>query len=89
VNLVVAVSAGAMLTLLVFASATVHTPADVSRYFMESSYPLAHGRNIVNVILVDFRAVDTIGEIAVVAAAAFGVLAMLRLTPWRKKGGNA
>jgi len=91
VNLVVAVSAGAMMTLLVLASATIHTPADVTRYFMDSSYSLAHGRNIVNVILVDFRAVDTIGEISVVAAAAFGVLAMLKLTPWRKekKGEDA
>ena len=89
VKAVVALSAGAMLTLLVLASGTIDTTADVSRYFMESSYPLAHGRNVVNVILVDFRAVDTIGEISVVAAAAFGVLAMLRLTPWRKKGGDA
>jgi multicomponent Na+:H+ antiporter subunit A len=77
----IAVVSGAMMTLLVLASGTVHLPADAATYFAQSSYPLAHGRNVVNVILVDFRAGDTIGEIAVVAAAAFGVLAMLRLKP--------
>ena len=84
--MVVALAAGAMMTLMVLASATVDQPYDASRFFLESSYPLAHGRNVVNVILVDFRAVDTIGEISVVAAAAFGVLAMLRLRPQRKEG---
>jgi multicomponent Na+:H+ antiporter subunit A len=39
----------------------------------------AHGRNIVNVILVDFRALDTLGEIFVVGLAAIGVYAMIRL----------
>lgn len=79
----IAILAGAMMTLLVLAADLVHLPPDVATYFAESSYPLAHGRNVVNVILVDFRAGDTIGEIAVVAAAAFGVLAMLRLKPKR------
>ena len=37
----------------------------------------AYGRNVVNVILVDFRALDTLGEIFVVAAAGVGVLALL------------
>ena len=45
-----------------------------------SSVPtLGHGRNIVNVILVDFRAFDTMGEITVLATAAIGVRALLRL----------
>ena len=35
------------------------------------------GRNVVNVILVDFRALDTLGEITVVAVAAFGVAALI------------
>jgi len=87
---VIAIAAGAMMTLLVLASQTMHLPADVAQYFAEASYPLAHGRNVVNVILVDFRAGDTIGEISVVAAAAFGVLAMLKLKPRRdtEEGGT-
>jgi len=38
----------------------------------------AHGRNVVNVILVDFRALDTLGEITVLAVASLGVYALLR-----------
>ncbi len=44
------------------------------------SLPEALGRNVVNVVLVDFRALDTFGEIVVVAAAAVGGLALLRRT---------
>ncbi len=45
----------------------------VSHYFIEKSLPLAGGHNIVNVILVDFRGYDTLGEIAVISLAGFGV----------------
>ncbi|WP_437947683.1 hydrogen gas-evolving membrane-bound hydrogenase subunit E [Sorangium sp. So ce296] len=40
------------------------------------SLPEAHGRNAVNVILVDFRGADTLGEITVLAVAALGVAAL-------------
>lgn len=46
---------------------------------VENSAPLAYGRNIVNVILVDYRALDTLGEMFVLALAAIGVIAMLKL----------
>ena len=55
----------------------------VSRFMGENSLVLAQGRNVVNVILVDFRALDTLGEITVLAIAALGVFAMLRLRPGR------
>ena len=42
------------------------------------SYPEAKGRNVVNVILVDFRGVDTMGEIGVLAIAALGAVALLK-----------
>jgi multicomponent Na+:H+ antiporter subunit A len=84
-NLAVALAAGAMMTLFVLASSTADLPADAARFYLESSYPLAHGRNVVNVILVDFRAVDTLGEISVVAAAAFGVFAMLTIRPKKRE----
>lgn len=51
----------------------------ISGYFVENAEPLGHGRNIVNVILVDFRALDTLGEIYVLALAAIGVYAMIKL----------
>ena len=49
-----------------------------SHYFIENSYQLAKGENIVNVILVDFRALDTMGEVIVVAIAIIGVGALLK-----------
>ena len=51
----------------------------ISDYFVENSVPRAHGRNIVNVILVDFRGLDTLGEITVLAVAGIGVFALLKL----------
>jgi multicomponent K+:H+ antiporter subunit A len=42
------------------------------------SLPVAEGRNVVNVILVDFRGVDTFGEAAVLLIAALGAIALFR-----------
>jgi multicomponent Na+:H+ antiporter subunit A len=50
-----------------------------------ASWPEAFGRNIVNVILVDFRALDTFGEIAVVVIAALSAYALLRGTQLRAR----
>jgi multicomponent Na+:H+ antiporter subunit A len=50
----------------------------LSDFFVENSVPIAHGHNIVNVILVDFRGLDTLGEITVVMTAGIAVLALLR-----------
>jgi multicomponent Na+:H+ antiporter subunit A len=52
----------------------------VTDYYEIASWPDAYGRNIVNVILVDFRALDTFGEIAVVVIAALAAYALLRGT---------
>ena len=46
-------------------------------YFERTAVPGAHGRNVVNVILVDFRALDTLGEITVLAIAGAAVVALL------------
>ncbi|ORE96251.1 monovalent cation/H+ antiporter subunit A [Stappia sp. 22II-S9-Z10] len=61
----------------------VQQPLDLrlSDFYMTYAYDIAHGRNVVNVILVDFRALDTLGEIAVVMAAGLAILALLRLGP--------
>jgi multicomponent Na+:H+ antiporter subunit A len=50
----------------------------LSAFFAQYSVEIAHGRNIVNVILVDFRGLDTLGEITVVMTAGIAVLALLR-----------
>jgi len=51
----------------------------LSSFFAANSYAVAHGRNIVNVIIVDFRALDTLGEIAVVLIVGLAVLALVRI----------
>ncbi len=75
---VVAVAAGGMVSLLMLATLGNRLFEPVSDYFIEQSVPTAHGRNIVNVILVDFRALDTLGEIFVLALVAIGIYAMIR-----------
>jgi multicomponent Na+:H+ antiporter subunit A len=51
----------------------------LTRFFSDYSYVVAHGRNIVNVILVDFRGLDTLGEITVVMVAGLAILALIRI----------
>ncbi len=50
----------------------------ITDFFEANSYLLAHGRNIVNVILVDFRSFDTLGEIIVVVLAAWAAVTLIR-----------
>jgi multicomponent Na+:H+ antiporter subunit A len=77
----VALTAGGLMTVLVLVATHVTWFPTIASYFVESSLPLAHGRNVVNVILVDFRGLDTLGEITVLAIAAVGVYALLKLRP--------
>ncbi|AHM60096.1 NADH dehydrogenase (quinone) [Flammeovirgaceae bacterium 311] len=51
----------------------------LKEYFGQASYLEGQGRNIVNVILVDFRALDTLGEASVLAVAAIGIFALFKL----------
>lgn len=51
----------------------------LAEFFLEHSKTLGGGYNVVNVILVDFRAYDTLGEITVLAVVAVAVYALLRL----------
>jgi multicomponent Na+:H+ antiporter subunit A len=64
---------------LVLTVATTETAPQLKEYFATFGPTLGHGRNIVNVILVDFRAFDTLAEITVLATAALGVHGLLRL----------
>jgi multisubunit Na+/H+ antiporter MnhB subunit len=57
--------------------------------YVARALPAAHGRNIVNVILVDFRALDTLGEITVLAGAALAAIALIRGVPLAGSGSRA
>lgn len=58
----------------------------LSEFFAAYSKIVAHGTNVVNVILVDFRGTDTLGEIAVVMVTGLAVLSLIRI---RSGFGNA
>jgi multisubunit Na+/H+ antiporter MnhB subunit len=77
-NLLVAIAVGVFGFIVVLINARPPYFADISEYFMREAVPGGHGGNVVNVILVDFRAFDTMGEITVLAIAAVGGYALLR-----------
>ncbi|MDT8880224.1 putative monovalent cation/H+ antiporter subunit A [Halomonas saccharevitans] len=77
-DLAVAALTGGLITLLMLSVLSGERLPRISDYMVANSQPLGHGHNIVNVILVDFRALDTLGEMFVLALAATGVYAMLR-----------
>ena len=82
-----AVGTGALVTLGLLAVMAVPDGATVSDEHVALSVPEAYGRNVVNVILVDFRALDTLGEVIVVACAGLGVFALVRSARLRREEG--
>jgi multicomponent Na+:H+ antiporter subunit A len=82
----VAATMGVLIFLLIITAWSIDQFESISTYMVENSAPLAHGRNIVNVILVDYRALDTLGEMFVLALAAIGVIAMLKLRHGETEG---
>jgi multicomponent Na+:H+ antiporter subunit A len=73
-----AIATGVTVTAVLLAVTAAPLDRDITTYFETVSWTEAFGRNIVNVILVDFRALDTFGEIAVVAVAALSAFALLK-----------
>ena len=78
-DIVISIAVGVMVTLVVLNARFINLYEPVSDFFAANSYTQAHGRNIVNVILVDFRALDTLGEITVLTLAAVGVYALFNI----------
>jgi multicomponent Na+:H+ antiporter subunit A len=81
---VLAMVVGTIVALILVAVEQGDIDRRITDYFEAASWPEAYGRNIVNVILVDFRALDTFGEIAVVVIAALSAYALLRGTRYRR-----
>jgi len=77
-DFVIAVASGFGLAALSYLVMTRPAPDTIAGFFVENAYPKGGGTNIVNVILVDFRAFDTLGEITVLAIVAITVYALLR-----------
>lgn len=84
---VLSIGFGAVLTALLLVATAGEFDVALSEFFATTSVPEAYGRNVVNVILVDFRALDTLGEIAVVLFSLLAALPLLQaLRGSRSKG---
>ncbi len=70
---------GALITVLALEVLNQPQGSTITDYYAENAYVLAKGKNVVNVILVDFRGIDTFMEIAVLTIAAIGVFSLLKL----------
>ena len=79
-RLAVSLAVGAAVFLFALTAADSRTAPPVSDEMVARAYPDGHGKNVVNVILVDFRGFDTLGEITVLGVAAVGAVALARAT---------
>ena len=77
-RITVALAVGIAVPLFVLAARTARTQPSAAQEYFARSVAEAGGRNVVNVILVDFRGFDTMGEIVVLAIAALGVANLVR-----------
>jgi len=77
-DLAIAVAAGLGLSTLAYAVMTRPHAETIAGFFAKNAYTQGGGTNIVNVILVDFRAFDTFGEITVLGIVAITIYALLR-----------
>ena len=79
VDLSIALACGVAFVLLLLSVTQLPFDGSLSEFFTRYSLSIAHGANIVNVILVDFRGTDTWGEIAVVMIAGLAILSLIRI----------
>ena len=97
-RLIVSGLVGVFVFAFILVAGDVRVATPVSGAFVERAFSEGGGRNVVNVVLVDIRGFDTMGEITVLAVAAMGVYALARLsrresrelrsfTPNRRLGG--
>lgn len=80
----IAVGTGLLVTLILFSITYNPLDSKLKEFYAENSYSAAKGKNMVNVILVDFRVLDTLGEICVLAIAALGVFALVNYKKIKK-----
>ena len=77
-DLLLAVVCGIGMSFIAYAVMTMSVPDAIANFFLQNAYSQGGGRNVVNVILVDFRGFDTLGEITVLGIVALTVYALLR-----------
>ena len=84
----VTIAAGATVSALLLAVLASPLDPTLADWFAANALPAGFGRNVVNVVIVDFRALDTLGEITVVAVAASAAYALLKLRPGASARGD-
>lgn len=77
-DMTIAIVAGAGVSFLAYAAMTRPVPDTIAHFFLEHAYTEGGGRNVINVLLVDFRDFDTLGEITVLGVVGLTVFALLR-----------
>jgi multicomponent Na+:H+ antiporter subunit A len=87
INALISVGVGAIVTLIALSAHSSKLFDSISKYYVENTYTEAAGKNMVNVILVDFRGFDTLFEITVLAIASLGIFGMIKLRLNRRKEG--
>ncbi|MCP3425664.1 DUF4040 family protein [Rothia sp. AR01] len=78
---VIALAAGLATALGVWALTGRRGLSPAAEYYLREGYEATGGSNIVNTILVDFRALDTLGELTVLGVAGVAIVALLRARP--------
>lgn len=86
VNMIISIGFGALMTMVSISAHSTDWFNSISEYFIETSKTLGGGNNIVNVILVDMRGLDTMFEITVLGIAALAVFGLIKLK--KKKGAE-
>ena len=76
---VMSVLFGSLISIIALEVLNEPVSKEISSYYAKNAYALAKGKNVVNVILVDFRGADTLIEITVLTIAAIGVYSLLKL----------
>ncbi|MCO4754169.1 MAG: DUF4040 domain-containing protein, partial [Bacteriovoracaceae bacterium] len=81
INLSVAVGVGLLATGIMWKVLAYPFKSASAEFYKLNAYTLAHGKNVTNVAIVDFRAFDTLGEAAVLFLAGVGVASLFKLMP--------
>ena len=75
----VGIAVGLLMGVVAIVALGARTAAPISEALPQLAYDIGHGRNVVNVVLVDIRGWDTLGELSVIVAAATGVASLVFL----------
>ena len=75
-----AIAVGATMSLIAIVATGARVAEPISQRFPELAYEIGHGKNVVNVALVDLRGWDTMGELSVLILAATGVASLVFVT---------